>query len=271
MKSQTLSLRHQLGRCLVPMLVLRICRCQVFLCLWLISLSSLVGPNSKAFANACGVAKGSKVQVIKTGTSGLRVRECAGTSCAQVGGKFDWGTGTPLNQVVPNSAVSVSGTDFSATLTQLSPGMRYNFRAWAKNGSTASLAGISPGWSYGDILTFETTTPCSYTIQPANRSHRASTENNTLSVSCSYSISPASRTHGAGAEENGFNAVTADGCAWTANTSDAWITVKTANGSGNGTVSYSVSANPGTTERKGTITIQGQSFSITQSAKTTIF
>ncbi|MBI4657250.1 MAG: hypothetical protein HY735_00115, partial [Verrucomicrobia bacterium] len=480
--------------------LLRICRNQILPCLCFIYLASLVGPNSKAFA-ACGVAKGGKVQVINTGTLGLRVRECAGTSCAQTGGKFDgdqgtvedgpqtangftwwkirwqdntvgwsaeaisgtcvlkaesvsvalptvqtlaatpvgstsatirgktvsdggsaiverrfdWGTGTPLNQVVPNSAVSPSGNEFSTTLTQLTPGTTYYFRAWAKNGSTASLAGISPGWSYGDILTFKTTVECtyaisanqrthsasaengnvgvtapggcawtatashnwitltsangngngtvtysvsanpnpdqrvgviniqgqvftitqqaaacSYTLVPTSRAHGAGAESDTLSVttsagcawtasasanwititsgssgsgsgtvrysvaantgasarngtitvqgqsfsitqagvSCSYAISPASRTHGAGAEENSFNVLTADGCAWTANTSDIWITVKTANGSGNGTISYSVAINPGTTERKGTITVQGQTFAVTQAAQT---
>ena len=45
----------------------------------------------------------------------------------------------------------------------------------------------------------------------------------------------------------------------------AWITVTSgANGSGNGSVSYNVAANTGTTSRTGTMTIGGQTFTVTQ-------
>ena len=46
---------------------------------------------------------------------------------------------------------------------------------------------------------------------------------------------------------------------------DAWITISSgANGSGNGSVSYNVAANMGTSSRTGTMTIGGQTFTVTQ-------
>ena len=59
------------------------------------------------------------------------------------------------------------------------------------------------------------------------------------------------------------------GCAWTASSNAAWIAVSGgASGSGNGTVTYSVTANPNCTGRAGTLTIAGQTFTVTQSAGT---
>ncbi len=82
--------------------------------------------------------------------------------------------------------------------------------------------------------------------------------------SCTFSISPTSVTVAA-AGATGTVAVTAgSGCSWTAASNDAWITVTGgASGTGNGTVSYSVAANTAS-QRTGTVTIAGQTFTVTQ-------
>jgi hypothetical protein len=55
------------------------------------------------------------------------------------------------------------------------------------------------------------------------------------------------------------------GCEWTATSKATWITITLgSNGTGNGTVSYSVSANGGTSSRTGTLTIAGQTFTVAQ-------
>ena len=60
----------------------------------------------------------------------------------------------------------------------------------------------------------------------------------------------------------------ATGCAWTAKSNAAWITVASgASGSGNGSVGYSVAANTGAA-RSGTLTVSGQTFTINQSGVT---
>ena len=56
------------------------------------------------------------------------------------------------------------------------------------------------------------------------------------------------------------------GCAWTASSNAAWVTVTSgASGSGEGPVTFSVAANPGGA-RSGTLTIAGQMFTVTQAA-----
>ena len=58
----------------------------------------------------------------------------------------------------------------------------------------------------------------------------------------------------------------ASGCAWTARSSVAWVTVIAgASGTGNGSVAFSVAANPGGV-RTGTVTVAGQTFTVTQAA-----
>ncbi|MQA30720.1 MAG: hypothetical protein GEU82_12930, partial [Luteitalea sp.] len=58
----------------------------------------------------------------------------------------------------------------------------------------------------------------------------------------------------------------AAGCTWTAASGVPWITVTSgATGSGNGTVGFSVAANPGAA-RTGTLTIAGRTFTVTQTA-----
>jgi hypothetical protein len=101
-------------------------------------------------------------------------------------------------------------------------------------------------------------------VSGANQFGRSTVSNQfAFSPPCTVSISPTSSSVGGGAV-NGSVAVTS-GCAWTATSSASWITITSgASGSGNGSVAYSVAANPSTTPRSGSITIGGQTFTITQ-------
>jgi hypothetical protein len=53
------------------------------------------------------------------------------------------------------------------------------------------------------------------------------------------------------------------GCTWSATSNVAWITNVTASGTGNGTVNYTVAANPGIA-RTGIITVNGQTHTVNQ-------
>ena len=69
---------------------------------------------------------------------------------------------------------------------------------------------------------------------------------------------------------SGSIAVTASGadCAWSATRDATWITITAgASGKGNGTVAYSVDANAAATERRGTLTVSGQTHTVTQAGK----
>lgn len=82
---------------------------------------------------------------------------------------------------------------------------------------------------------------------------------------CSFAIAPTSVTL-SGSNTTGTVAVTTTGgCAWNAVSNDGWITVTSgASGSGDGTVAFRVSKLPGKNTRTGTITIAGQTFTVTQ-------
>jgi lysyl endopeptidase len=87
---------------------------------------------------------------------------------------------------------------------------------------------------------------------------------NPAAPACAYSISPAAATAPAAASSSSFGITTTSACAWTAASNDGFITT-TSNGTGSGTVSYSVAANSGG-GRAGTISVGGKTFTLTQDA-----
>lgn len=82
---------------------------------------------------------------------------------------------------------------------------------------------------------------------------------------CTYSISPSSASFGAAGGTGSVNVFAPSGCSWGAASNVGWTQITGgASGSGNGTVSYSVSANLGVSGLSGTLTIAGQTFTITE-------
>jgi len=83
--------------------------------------------------------------------------------------------------------------------------------------------------------------------------------------SCTYALSSTSGVAAAGGSAGSVGVTSGTGCNWTAGSNAAWITVTSgASGSGNGTVGFSVAANSSTAERIGTLTVAGQTYTITQ-------
>jgi hypothetical protein len=84
--------------------------------------------------------------------------------------------------------------------------------------------------------------------------------------SCTFSINPTSASQPAGGGTGSVSVTAGAGCNWTAVSNAAFITITSgSSGSGNGTVNYSVAANSGSS-RSGTLTIAGQTFTVTQAA-----
>lgn len=82
---------------------------------------------------------------------------------------------------------------------------------------------------------------------------------------CTFSINPTSASYAAGGGTGSVTVTAGAGCAWTAVSNATFITITSgSSGSGNGTVNYSVAANGGTSSRNGTMTIAGQTFTVTQ-------
>ncbi len=83
--------------------------------------------------------------------------------------------------------------------------------------------------------------------------------------SCTYSISPSNATIATSGGTGTVSVTAGSGCAWTATSNRAWITVTSgASGSGNGSVRFSVAANSGGA-RSGSLTIAGKTFTVNQS------
>ncbi len=102
------------------------------------------------------------------------------------------------------------------------------------------LSNPGTGTAVGGNGTILRTAPCIYAITPTNRSFSPAGGTGIVSVSAS------------------------GGCSWTAVSNVPWITITAGNtGNGNGNVNYSVAAN-NTTTRTGTMTIAGQTFTVTQ-------
>ena len=82
---------------------------------------------------------------------------------------------------------------------------------------------------------------------------------------CAFSISPQQENFGASGGVGSVSVSTQSGCDWTASSNDGWITITSgSSGSGDGTVGYSVSENTSASGRSGTITIAGETFTVSQ-------
>lgn len=88
----------------------------------------------------------------------------------------------------------------------------------------------------------------------------------TQGVSCSYSLSANSQSFPSNGGTGTVNVFTSAGCGWTAVTNTNFLTITSgSSGTGNGVVTYDVAANTGAA-RNGTMTIAGQTYTVSQSA-----
>jgi hypothetical protein len=88
---------------------------------------------------------------------------------------------------------------------------------------------------------------------------------------CSYTIAPAESAFAADGGSGNVAVTAATGCNWIASASASWIAITAgSNGSGAGTVVYSVPANGSADFRTGTLTISGQRHTVTQQGRPAI-
>ena len=91
-------------------------------------------------------------------------------------------------------------------------------------------------------------------------------------AACSYSIAPTSASFNSSGGSGSIQVTTGAGCTWTA-TSNAstWVSISSGNnGTGNGTVNYTVAANASASSRTGTMTVGGQTFTVNQAGAPTL-
>ena len=86
----------------------------------------------------------------------------------------------------------------------------------------------------------------------------------TQGSNCSYALNPTSQNIAAVGGNGSFNVQTGANCTWPVVSNASWLTITSpTNGTGNGTVNFTVSLNP-SPQRTGTITVAGQTFTVTQ-------
>ncbi|HMJ08939.1 MAG TPA: FG-GAP-like repeat-containing protein [Pyrinomonadaceae bacterium] len=83
-------------------------------------------------------------------------------------------------------------------------------------------------------------------------------------AACTYSINPSSANIPGLGSTYTFSLITQQGCQWGAVAHDSFITINTPSGNGPATISYTVGNNTAGTPRSGTITVGGQTFTVTQ-------
>ncbi|HEY0548842.1 MAG TPA: BACON domain-containing carbohydrate-binding protein [Verrucomicrobiae bacterium] len=86
----------------------------------------------------------------------------------------------------------------------------------------------------------------------------------TQRTSCSFTFSPSSLSHNSSAGSNSVSVTVGATCAWTATTTNNWITILGGSGTGNGSFSYSVLANSSAASRTGAVVVAGQTLPVVQ-------
>jgi hypothetical protein len=187
--------------------------------------------------------------------------------------------------VDPTGAEFDPSADHSAVLSDGQPAVeRYTLALYVAGGTTpvetVDLAKPAPdpdGKIRVNFVSMLTTPPTPGVLYETRVSAEgpggsaASAVSNTFSFQapCTASINPASQSFSPTGGTGSVTVTVPAGCVWSAVSNVSWITLTGgASGSGNGTVAFSVGLNPGTSARSGTITIAGQTFSVTQSANT---
>ena len=125
---------------------------------------------------------------------------------------------------------------------------------------------VSPGWS-GTA----TPTAATYTFSPSSRSYTSVMANQfnqdytASATGCSYIVSPTAASYDVGGGSNSVSVACGGACIWSAASNDSWIHITSgSSGTGNGTVQYSVDAATGLPSRTGTMTVAGQTVTISE-------
>jgi hypothetical protein len=132
----------------------------------------------------------------------------------------------------------------------------------------------APSTSTSDVGLAPSTTN-SYAVSAVDNAYNESALSSPASAAtpangnCAFSISPSNVSCAATGAVASVNVTATSGCGWTASSAVPWITITGPNqGTGNGSVTYSVAANAATSARAGTLTIAGKTLSVNQNAAT---
>ncbi len=190
------------------------------------------------------------------------------------------GTMTVAGQTFTVTQAAASGCTYSINPTS------QNFPASGGSGSVALNTQPGCGWQVGEVSSPITITSASSGFGSATINYSVAANQSMMprnlfiiiepgqffsitQAGCSITINPTSQNFTASGGSGNISVTTTSPCPWTAVSNDLWIVINSGgSGSGNGTVSYSVGVNLNMTPRTGTITLGGQTFTVTQDAGT---
>jgi len=142
-----------------------------------------------------------------------------------------------------------SGNSRTVTFAAINPGVTETVTLVAK---------VDPGVANGTVITN------TVTAAPSSSGPVAASTTVTNTPSCTTTISPGGQPFPASGGGGSVNVV--NNCGWSAASATPWITINSgASGSGSGTITYTVAANPDTSPRQGAINVSGRTFNVTQS------
>jgi hypothetical protein len=207
----------------------------------------------------------------------------AGTYYVRVRGGNSAGTSAPSNEatlVVTGTGCTTPGAP--GGLTGSVSGTNVSLAWGGVSGATSYVleAGSAPGQSNvvvsdQGLATSLSATAASGTYYVRVRARNAcgtSAPSNEIVLNvgnspCNFAVSPTNQSVSNAGGAATLTVTASAGCAWTASSNSSFITVTSgAAGSGNGTVAYSVAANTGGSPRTGTLTVAGQTVTVSQGA-----
>jgi hypothetical protein len=169
--------------------------------------------------------------------------------------------------VSPTSRTLTSAAGSSTTAVTVAGGCTWNATSSA---SWLTIASGASGNGNGTV-TFNATanTSTSQRIGTLTVAGQLVTVTQSSSSSCTFAISPTTRAIAAGGGSSNTLVIITGGtnCSWTANSNVPWITITSgATGTVGATVTFDVALHTESTERVGTLTVAGQTLTVTQRA-----
>ena len=128
---------------------------------------------------------------------------------------------------------------------------------------TAGGTGNGPGTVAYSVAANSATESRSGTLTIGGQSHAVTQQGRSPTV-CSYELSPDTATWGNDGGNRTFTVSAPADCPWSAASNASWVTVSSGQGSGNGTVSYTVASNPDIGDRTALITVADRKFTVRQ-------
>lgn len=166
---------------------------------------------------------------------------------------------------VSPSAISLFGgqtQQFTATVT----GTANTAVTWSVSPQTGSISGTGLYTAPAIVNSAQAVTITAISVADPSQSGSA-----TVSLqpsNCTYSLSPVSGAFSSSGGTGSITVTAAAGCPWSSAASDGWLTITGgSSGTGTGAINYTVAATSNGTSRSATISVAGQTHTVTQTGR----